>query len=569
MAAKKAQGICRHCDAVIPSQALRCPECGRVQIAAAAAPPPARPNVERPPPERLSAVPPPVVPKAEAPERALDELPPPETLPEATVGDAPLAEPPVAETPAGETPVGETPVGETPIGETPIGETPVGETPIAESLIAERPVAEAEAEALLAEPAPPGDPAPLSFVTAPPVGADEPDRSFDAVAEPTIAPEVEDEPWTECEITYWRGHVHGEFIAAHFNGLARIDVRWQSVLWPGRDTIPEEKPRTVAALDALDAQLLQDGWERHGHGDWWYARRYRRRISDTEVAEPHQPTPPPEPTETPEPAETPEPEALEGTQFETSELPSSDADADADAEVDLRLRSESIQIRDYLPWRYLRVTPASATGAVGEESAFEPALAEAGLGALLADETAPAEAPADAAAAAADPEPTLAPEPEAEFELEPEPELQPDDELVELELLEPQAVGSDLLAPEPVPDEPPVGLERVESGADELVLLEPQAVGPELVEPPPKPRLVEVVPDEPDPEDVVEEPDPEDVAAEAPADEVEDVPAEPDVTPPWWFKPQVTVALSPEARERVNDMLLDRISAYSVKPDDA
>jgi hypothetical protein len=29
------------------------------------------------------------------------------------------------------------------------------------------------------------------------------------------------------------------------------------------------------------------------------------------------------------------------------------------------------------------------------------------------------------------------------------------------------------------------------------------------------------------------------------------------------------VPLSPEARERVNDMLLDRISAYSVKPDDA
>ncbi len=58
------------------------------------------------------------------------------------------------------------------------------------------------------------------------------------------------------------------------------------------------------------------------------------------------------------------------------------------------------------------------------------------------------------------------------------------------------------------------------------------------------------------------------MAAEEPADEVEDVPAEPEVTPPWWFKPQVTVALSPEARERVNDMLLDRISAYSVKPDD-
>ena len=58
------------------------------------------------------------------------------------------------------------------------------------------------------------------------------------------------------------------------------------------------------------------------------------------------------------------------------------------------------------------------------------------------------------------------------------------------------------------------------------------------------------------------------MAAEEPAEKVEDVPAEPEVTPPWWFKPQVTVALSPEARERVNDMLLDRISAYSVKPDD-
>ena len=377
MAAKKAQGICRHCDAVIPSQALRCPECGRVQIAAAAAPTPARPNVEWPPPERLSAVPPPVFPKAEAPEPVLGEVQHPETPPVATAGDPPRAEPPVAETPVADTPVAETPV------------------------------AEAEAEAPLPEPAPPGDPAPLSFVTSPPVGADEPDRGFDAVAEPTIAPEVEDEQWTECEITYWRGHVHGEFIAAHFNGLARIDVRWQSVLWPGRETIPEKKPRTVAALDALDAQLLQDGWERYGQGDWWYARRYRRRVGDTEVAELHQPTPPtetPEPTEMPAPTVTPEPEALEVTQFETSELPSSDADADA--EVDSRLRSESIQMRDYLPWRYLRVTPAPAAGAVGDESAAsaEPALAEATLEALLADETAPGEAPADAAAAAAEPE---------------------------------------------------------------------------------------------------------------------------------------------------------------------
>ncbi len=261
--------------------------------------------------------------------------------------------------------------------QTPVAETPVGEAPPS-----------GEAEALLPEPAPSGDPAPLSFVTAPPVGADEPDRGFDAVAEPTIAPELEDEQWTECEITYWRGHVHGEFIAAHFNGLARIDVRWQSVLWPGRDTIPEEKPRTVAALDALDAQLLQDGWERHGHGDWWYARRYRRRISDTEVAEPHQPTPPPGLTRRSSRPRRPSPRHSKGpsSRRRSSHRPTP-------SRVDLRLRSENIQIRDYLPWRYLRVTPAPAAGAVADESAAsaEPALAEAGLDALLADETAPAE----------------------------------------------------------------------------------------------------------------------------------------------------------------------------------
>ena len=91
--------------------------------------------------------------------------------------------------------------------------------------------------------------------------------------------EQAEELWTECEIVWWRGPMRGEFIAARFNGLARIEVSWRSVLWPGRAAIPVQKPRVLAALAALERQLEREGWERVGQGDLWYAHRFRRAVS--------------------------------------------------------------------------------------------------------------------------------------------------------------------------------------------------------------------------------------------------------------------------------------------------
>src|SRR5580693_6923011 len=83
--------------------------------------------------------------------------------------------------------------------------------------------------------------------------------------------------WTECEITWWRGYAHGEFIAARFDGLVPIEVICsETVRWPGSQA-PEQKPRVVDALATLVAQLERDGWELLGQGDDWYAYRFGRR----------------------------------------------------------------------------------------------------------------------------------------------------------------------------------------------------------------------------------------------------------------------------------------------------
>jgi hypothetical protein len=93
------------------------------------------------------------------------------------------------------------------------------------------------------------------------------------------------EPRSECEITWWHGRLSGEFIAACFDGLVPIDViASRPVRWATGHATPPETPRLVTALEELERELKEAGWERIGRGDEWYSHRFRRR-SGADAAE--------------------------------------------------------------------------------------------------------------------------------------------------------------------------------------------------------------------------------------------------------------------------------------------
>jgi hypothetical protein len=71
----------------------------------------------------------------------------------------------------------------------------------------------------------------------------------------------------------------GEFVATRFEGSVPIEVgASRSVRWAGGQASPEQRPPVVQALASLVLELERDGWERVGHGEDWYAYRFRRRV---------------------------------------------------------------------------------------------------------------------------------------------------------------------------------------------------------------------------------------------------------------------------------------------------
>lgn len=85
----------------------------------------------------------------------------------------------------------------------------------------------------------------------------------------------------QCSIALWRGYVKAQFYA-HEQGHAealRESPFFPTWHFPWEDSEPlEADPRARAALAALRADLLADGWERmrRAPGTEWYELRFRR-----------------------------------------------------------------------------------------------------------------------------------------------------------------------------------------------------------------------------------------------------------------------------------------------------
>ena len=85
----------------------------------------------------------------------------------------------------------------------------------------------------------------------------------------------------QCSIALWRGYVKAQFYAHEQGHAEALSESPFFPIWhfPWEHSEPlEADPRAQAALAALRADLLADGWERmrRAPGTEWYELRFRR-----------------------------------------------------------------------------------------------------------------------------------------------------------------------------------------------------------------------------------------------------------------------------------------------------
>jgi hypothetical protein len=97
-------------------------------------------------------------------------------------------------------------------------------------------------------------------------------------------------------IALWRGYIAGRFYAhfADHDGAFSLSPSFQTWAFPWQQRLPiTEDPAALEALETLEADLLEQGWEkmRRAPGSEWYELRFRRprrrhAVSRPETAEP-------------------------------------------------------------------------------------------------------------------------------------------------------------------------------------------------------------------------------------------------------------------------------------------
>jgi hypothetical protein len=92
-------------------------------------------------------------------------------------------------------------------------------------------------------------------------------------------------PQPQCSIALWRGYVAAQFYARARDrdeafGFSQSFRTWR-MPWEARVPI-EEDPRALAALEALESELLARGWERmrRAPGAEWFELRFRRSAAE-------------------------------------------------------------------------------------------------------------------------------------------------------------------------------------------------------------------------------------------------------------------------------------------------
>jgi hypothetical protein len=92
-------------------------------------------------------------------------------------------------------------------------------------------------------------------------------------------------PHPQCSIALWRGYVAAQFYARARDrdeafGFSQ-SFRTRRMPWEARVPI-EEDPRALAALEALESELLARGWERmrRAPGAEWFELRFRRSAAE-------------------------------------------------------------------------------------------------------------------------------------------------------------------------------------------------------------------------------------------------------------------------------------------------
>jgi hypothetical protein len=89
------------------------------------------------------------------------------------------------------------------------------------------------------------------------------------------------QPTQQCSIALWRGYVSAQFYVRSKDhegalGFSQAFRTWRPP-WKEREPMSKD-PSVLAALVALEADLLSNGWERmrRAPGSEWYELRFRR-----------------------------------------------------------------------------------------------------------------------------------------------------------------------------------------------------------------------------------------------------------------------------------------------------
>jgi hypothetical protein len=80
-----------------------------------------------------------------------------------------------------------------------------------------------------------------------------------------------------CEVAFWRGFFKGQFYARIWGGDESSAIA-TSPMFRCRSATAEQTEECLAALAALHAQLLAEGWEPSGSGRAWYATRFTNHV---------------------------------------------------------------------------------------------------------------------------------------------------------------------------------------------------------------------------------------------------------------------------------------------------
>jgi hypothetical protein len=87
-------------------------------------------------------------------------------------------------------------------------------------------------------------------------------------------------PDPTCQVAYWRGYRKAAFYARAFDEEGYEVALAESPLFKARGNgVPERTEQSVAAYEALIAQLAKDGWEPIGGTDNWFGQTLRRSVS--------------------------------------------------------------------------------------------------------------------------------------------------------------------------------------------------------------------------------------------------------------------------------------------------